>query len=91
MVVRISIVDDSFVETTETLDGILFLTSTDPDITFDRAEASISIIDDDGMSSFSTVYLKTFFKKDLPYNHCTCQSLLKYSLFTTLQTSVLFK
>lgn len=49
MVIRIAIRDDLFVERRENLDGVLVLDAPDPAVTLIPAEASINIIDNDGM------------------------------------------
>ena len=60
-VIQIAIIDDSFVESTENLDAVLTLNTIDETINLQPSEASISIIDDDGM--LNTLKLFT------SYNH----------------------
>ena len=55
LVVNIGITDDLLVEETETLDGVLFLTTNDSAISLAPGETSISIIDDDCMCSFMII------------------------------------
>ena len=60
MVIQIAIIDDNLVESTENLDGVLTLTTTDDAINLLPSVASISIIDNDGMY-ISTLKSLTFF------------------------------
>ena len=48
-VIQIAIIDDSLVESTENLDGVLTLNTTDEAINLLPSDLSISIIDNDGM------------------------------------------
>ena len=48
-VIQIAIIDDRFMESTENLVGVLTLNTIDGAIHLQPSEASISIIDDDGM------------------------------------------
>ena len=69
MVIQIAIINDNFVESVENLDGVLTLTTTDDAINLQPSEASISIIDDDGLYNKHTQITHIFQSP----SHIACQ------------------
>ena len=57
MVIQIAIIDDSLVESTENLDGVLTLNTTDEAIYLLPSDSSISIIDNDGMLNTKVIHI----------------------------------
>ena len=65
MAIQIAIVDDNLVESTENLDGVLTLTTTEDVINLQPSVASISIIDNDGMHIITHKSLTYFNDHDI--------------------------